>query len=73
MGGCTGGYGDGCAAAGERALTLSLTAIVWLPEVLSVMLKVDWPPGSAALAGSTAVESLLEKLTVPEYVVALLL
>ena len=58
----------------SELLALSLTAIVWLPEVLSVTLKVDWPPGkAAALAGSTAAESLLEKLTVPEYVVALLL
>ena len=51
------------------AVTLSVAVIVWFPAVMSVALKTPDPLVSVALAGRTALESLLLKLTVPEYAV----
>ena len=45
--------------------TVSVTAIVWLPAVLSVTVKVPVPLVNVVLAGGTAWVSLLVKDTVP--------
>ena len=54
-------------------MTVSVAMMVWLPEVFSVAAKVPVPFESVELAGSTALPSVLEKCTVPAYVVAVLL
>ena len=42
----------------------SKTAMLWLPKVFRVALKVPLPPMSVALAGNTAAWSLLVKRSV---------
>ena len=44
---------------------MSVAAIVWLPDVFSVRLKVPMPLVKVELTGSTAAASLLVKWTVP--------
>ncbi len=53
-------------------MTVSVAMMVWLPEVFRVAEKVPVPFVSVELAGSTALPSVLEKWTVPAYVVAAL-
>jgi hypothetical protein len=49
------------------AVTVSVAAIVWLPKVLSVAVKLPTPSVSVEFTGNTAPSSLLVKCTLPAY------
>ena len=53
-----------------EGVNVSVTVTVWVPAVSSVTGKTRLPPGSVSLAGRIALPSVLEKWTVPEYLVA---
>jgi hypothetical protein len=56
----------------REAVTVSAALIVWLPEVFNVAENDPVPLVSFESGGSVALASVLEKCTVPAYVVAVL-